>query len=101
MENSKTMFLECTYQSCKQINLNEVAQSYDFNLEDIMSLSVKWSTLYINLNNGQLIEHEIDLDGIEQTIDYKRPSETIIFDEKFVLQENPTENILDFPFKEK
>ena len=95
------MFLEFRYQSCKQINLNEVAQSYDFNLKDIKSLNVKWSTLYISLENGQLIEHEIDLNGIEETTDYKRPSETLVFDEKFVLQEKPTENILDFPFKEK
>ena len=66
-----------------------------------MSLHVKWSTLYVNLKNDQEIEHEIDLNGIEESITYKRPSETIVFDEKFVLQEYASENIFYFPFNSK
>lgn len=94
------MFLECRYDAYCQIDLNEVAKEHGFELKDISWLDVKWDTLYILLENGQEIEHEIDLGYMDGTTDYKRPSEMKVFDENFTLQEDASNNLEDFPFRE-
>jgi hypothetical protein len=95
------MFLECKYNAYNQINLNEVAQEHGFELNDISWLNVKWDTLYIGFDTGEVIEHNIDLACMEETTDYKRPSVMKVFDENFGLQEDASKNIEDFPFKER
>lgn len=95
------MFLECKYDAYNQIDLNEVAQEHGFELKDIEWLNVKWDMLYIELENGQKIEHRIDLACMDETTDYKRPSKMKVFDESFDLQEDASNNLEDFPFKER
>jgi len=95
------MFLECKYDAYNQINLNHVAQEHGFELKAIEWLTVKWDTLRIGLENGQEIEHCIDLAYMDETTDYKRPSNMKVFDENFGLKEDASTNLDDFPFKER
>jgi hypothetical protein len=95
------MFLECRYDAYTQINLNVVAQERGFELKDVEWLNVKWNTLYIGLENGQVLEHEIELAYMDETSDYKRPSEMKVFDENYDLQSNASKNLQDFPFNIK
>lgn len=95
------MFLECKYDAYNQINLKDVAQEHGFELKNIEWLNVKWDTLYIGLENGQEIEHIIDLACMDETTDYKRPSYQKVFDGNYILQKDASNNLDDFPFKER
>jgi len=83
MEN-KIANIEANYTTTLHWNIEDVAESEGFKVEDVKRVEVgKWATLYIYLKNGKSIDVEASLD-IDNT-DYKWADNTAYFDKDWGL----------------
>tara|TARA_R100001460_G_scaffold5734_5_gene15635 strand:+ start:11 stop:268 length:258 start_codon:yes stop_codon:yes gene_type:complete len=73
---NKARYIEAQYTQVLQYDLEDL----DIDWDDVEDYSVKWTTLYIELKNGEVIEvnnyHECDTD-------WKWANEVQAFDENF------------------
>jgi len=67
---NKIANIEANYTTTLRWNIEDVAESEGFKLEDVKRVEVgKWATLYIYLKNGKSIDAEATLDS--DNTDYK------------------------------
>ena len=83
MEN-KIANIEANYTTTLHWNMEDVAKSEGFKVEDVKRVEVgKWATLYIYLKNGKSINVEASLDSGD--IDYKWADSSAYFDKDWGL----------------
>ena len=59
------------YEAFTEVDLQQIADEHGFKTEDIAAVSVRWSTLTIDLKDGSDVRAEID---ISDDADYKYPA---------------------------
>lgn len=83
---NKIANIEANYTTTLHWNMEDVAKSEGFKVEDVDKVEVgKWATLYIYLKNGKSIDVEASL-GNDNT-DYKWAAKTAYFDKDWVFLE--------------
>lgn len=102
MQNDNSNFKEPTliyaeYTCCIAINIDDMCDSLEIKKEDIKTISIKWNTMYILMQNGDTLEYCLDNDFAcpEESISWKRP-------QSIYLLESPFNDLsaIDNPFKE-
>ena len=85
MEN-KIANIEANYTTTLHWNMEDVAKSEGFKVEDVKRVEVgKWATLYIYLKNGKSIDVEASLDN--DNTDYKWADNLAYFSKDWELLE--------------
>ena len=82
---NKIANVEANYTTTVHWNIEDVAESEGFKVEDVDKVEVgKWATLYIYLKNGTSIDVEATLDD---NTDYKWADSSAYFDKDWVFLE--------------
>ena len=87
MSYDKVRYVEANYNTTLRWDLQDIAESKGFNLDDIKHIEVgKWGSLYITLKNDKVYVEDYVYSYGEET-DWKWSEEDFFFDENYDMVE--------------